>query len=343
MNTEHMELVRGQNLEAIKFWREKQPGDRLDLTKASLSGLNLPGVNLSGAILHRADLENTDLSHSDLSYTDLTEANLSTWDPPGTNLSYANLTNADLRGANLFQTNLSYATLNEANLSEANLCHADLSAAKLIGTRIYGISAWDLRVQGAIQKDLIISRYESTPRIGDIEVAQFIHLLLQREKIRNVIQTIGQKAVLILGRFSTERKEVLDAIADRLKEKDLIPIIFDFEKPTERDFTETIKVLAGLSLFVIADITNPKSSPLELQATVPDYSVPFVPILQSGEEPLPMFADLKKYHWVLDIRRYTNKEKLIERLDEEVIRPAIEKHNELIRIKAEKLRIIEIN
>ena len=41
-------------------------------------------------------------------------------------------------------------------------------------------------------------------------------------------------------------------------------MMFDFERPTQRDFTETIKTLAGLSRFIIADITNPKSSPLEL-------------------------------------------------------------------------------
>jgi hypothetical protein len=32
-----------------------------------------------------------------------------------------------------------------------------------------------------------------------------------------------------------------------------------------------------LSRFIIADITNPRSSPLELQATMPDYMIPFVP------------------------------------------------------------------
>jgi hypothetical protein len=39
--------------------------------------------------------------------------------------------------------------------------------------------------------------------------------------------------------------------------------------------------LAGY--FVIADVTNPKSSPLELQAVVPDYQIPFVPIIQEPE------------------------------------------------------------
>ena len=39
-------------------------------------------------------------------------------------------------------------------------------------------------------------------------------------------------------------------------------------------------MLAGLSRFVIADITNPRSAPLELQATVPEYMITFVPIIE---------------------------------------------------------------
>jgi hypothetical protein len=41
------------------------------------------------------------------------------------------------------------------------------------------------------------------------------------------------------------------------------------------DFTETVRLLAGLAKFVIANIPNPKSSPLELQAGVPEILVPF--------------------------------------------------------------------
>jgi hypothetical protein len=59
-----------------------------------------------------------------------------------------------------------------------------------------------------------------------------------------------------------------------------------------KDFTETARLLAGLSKFVIADVTNPKSAPLELQATVPEIMVPFRPIIQDGEPPFAMLQDL---------------------------------------------------
>jgi hypothetical protein len=121
-----------------------------------------------------------------------------------------------------------------------------------------GISAWNVRLERAIQSNLVITPFYETPiQVDNLEVAQFIHLLLSRQKLRNVITTIGEKAVLILGRF-TERKELLDLMADKLRLLGYIPMIFDFDRPTDRDLTETVKTLAGLSRFVTADITNPR-------------------------------------------------------------------------------------
>ena len=166
--------------------------------------------------------------------------------------------------------------------------------------------------------------------VDNIKVAQFIYLLLNNEEIRDVIDTITSKAVLILGRFSDDRKPILNALRDALRDRGFLPIVFDFERPKGRDFTETIKTLAGMSCFVIADITNPRSAPLELQAAVPDYMIPFVPILQDGEPGFSMFSNLQtKYDWVLGTLGYDSSENLIANLDDAVINPALEKRHEL--------------
>jgi len=134
---------------------------------------------------------------------------------------------------------------------------------------------------------------------------------------------------------------VLDALREELRRQNYLPIVFDFERPTNRDFTETILTLAGMCLFIIADITNPKSSPLELQASVPNYMIPFVPIIQEGEQPFAMFKDLKNRHptWVLDLLEYDAPSSLVRKLGNAVIRLALEKHDELAVHKAEELRI----
>src|SRR5215471_5162444 len=96
-----------------------------------------------------------------------------------------------------------------------------LRGADLTGCRIYGVSAWGLNLEGAKQQSLIITKLaENEPEpeitVDNLEVAQFIYLLLHNEKIRDVIDTITSKVVLILGRFTPERKAILDAIRDEL-------------------------------------------------------------------------------------------------------------------------------
>jgi hypothetical protein len=203
---------------------------------------------------------------------------------------------ADLHRANLHRADLPGADLFRANLTQARLVYTGFEGANLTGCRVYGIAVWDVNLVGAQQSDLVITLEEHPAiTVDNLEVAQFIYLLLHNEKIREVIDTIGKKGVLILGRFAAERKAVLDALRMALRQRGFLPIVFDFEKPTQRDFTETIRILAGLCLFVIADITNPRSAPLELQATVPDYMIPFVPIIAEGEEPFAMFVDLQRH------------------------------------------------
>ena len=338
-----------------------------DLRQADLWGSRLWEANLSradlrGANLNRADLRAANLSQADLSGAKLGRANLIGTNLIGANLSQADLKEADLREANLSQANLREANLSLADLSRANLSGADLTGAdlreailvhtqvdkaKASGSRIYGVNVWDLRGDFEEQKDLVITpeAYPSQITVDNIKVAQFIYLILNNEEIRDVINTLTSKSVLILGRFSIpERKGILDALRNKLREYNLLPIVFDFDRPTDKDFTETIKTLAGLCYFVIADVTNPKSSPLELQATVPDYQIPFVPIIQEGEQPFAMMVDLqKKYNWVLDTLSYNSIDTLIKALKPAIIDPAIQKHNELRLIKARKPKIRSAN
>jgi Pentapeptide repeats (8 copies) len=375
-NQEQVEILK-RGVHVWNKWRAENLHLQVDLFGAELGGADLKQANLSGADLRqanlwKADLWKTDLSEADLSGASLMGASLSRAQLGGAHLMGAHLMGANLSGAELRGADLSGADLREANLNEtdltgallmgANLKRADLSRAdlrqadlrgtslirttihkaKISGSLVYAINVLDLKGEFEEQKDLIITPSKtSVITVDNIKVAQFIHLILNNEEIRDVIHTLTSKSVLILGRFSIpQRKSILDALRNKLREYDLLPIVFDFDRPTDKDFTETIKILAGLSLFVIADITNPKSSPLELQANVPDYQIPFVPIIQEGEQPFAMMRDLQeKYNWVLDTLSYGSIEALIKALKSAIIDPAIEKHNELRLIKAKELKI----
>jgi Pentapeptide repeats (8 copies) len=250
----------------------------------------------------------------------------------------ADFTGADLSGANLFEADLRRAKLSGADLfgadlQGATLVQTDLTGADLTGCKIYGISAWKLNLEGAKQQNLIITDIlvgEPEVTVDNIEVAQFIYLLLHNPKIREIIDTIGEKAVLILGRFTEERKKVLDAIREKLRKHDYVPILFDFDKPASKDLIGTVSTLAHMARFIIADVTDPSSIPLELATVIPTTPVPVQPILLSGKSEFSMFKDLLWRHdWVLATHRYDTPKQLITDLRERVIRPAEDKVLEL--------------
>ena len=199
------------------------------------------------------------------------------------------------------------------------LLETDLTGADLTGCRIYGVSAWGLKLERAKQQNLVITPAgEPEISVDSIEVAQFIYLLLHNEKIRDVIDTIGKKGVLLLGRFTEDRIQVLERLREKLRSLGFVPMVFNFDKPETKDFTETVQLLANLSHFVIVDLSNPRSVPLELQATVAACMVPFVPILEKGQAPFAMFEDLQNKHdWVLNVIRYSSVDRLIEVLEDE--------------------------
>jgi Pentapeptide repeats (8 copies) len=223
----------------------------------------------------------------------------------------------------LSKANLSGANLRKANLIRATLITSNFTKAELSDCSIYGISAWNVTLDGAKQQGLIIThKNEPAITVDNLEVAQFIYLLLHNQKIRDVIDTIGKKAVLILGRFTPGRKAILDAIREALRRRDYLPILFDFEGPENRDLTETVSTLAHMARFIIADLTEPSSLPKELEAIVPTLAVPVRPLLEGSTRPYSMFTDLLKYHWVLDVHRYDGLEGLLASLEEKVIAPA---------------------
>ena len=358
--------ILSQGPEEWNAWREANSSiqhpdlSAIDLRNINLYGANFQGAELGGAIFRGVDLRKADFAGASLCKADLSWATLYQAQLNGANLTEALLRGADLRRATLHDAILQQADLRDANLRAADLyqanlrgamlasavlVEANLTKADLTNCSVYGISAWENNLTEAKQEGLIITPPDQpTIHVDNLEIAQFIYLLLNNQKLRDVIRTVGQKGVLILGRFfPPERKDVLDKIRDRVRELGYLPMMFDFERATEKDFTETIKILAGLSLFVIVDITDPKSAPLELQATVPDYKIPFVPIIQKGQNPFAMFKDLIAYPWVIKpVRSYDSQETLVEMLEDAIIKPAIEKHNELVQIKAKDLEIEDI-
>ncbi|HYU73290.1 MAG TPA: pentapeptide repeat-containing protein [Ktedonobacteraceae bacterium] len=371
MADQHQVLLLKQGAKPWNTWRKEHPEIQPDLSQVNLGRVNLGSVDLSRAVLINANFHRTRLRAADLSEAslinahlrgaDLSEANFSGAKLRGTDLSEANLSyadlrdadlqNADLHGANLSGANLSGANLREANLSGANLTSANLSRAFLIGTNlarstlneclIYGTSVWDVQLAGAVQLNLIITpRSQPTITVDNLKIAQFIYLLLNNQEIRDAITTITSKVVLLLGRFTPERKMILNALRGELRKQNYLPVVFDFEKPASRDLTETVNTLAHLARFIIVDLTDPSSVPHEIATIIPQCVVPVQPLLTL--QPLmveakaverheyAMFQDLRRrYHWVLPTFHYQDTADILLSLKEKIIAPAEQKAKEL--------------
>ena len=295
---------------------------------ANLSSARMQGAKLSTVSLMGVDFSHADLTDADLSGSDLRDASLSWAKLRGADLSDANLTRADFNRADGRNVQLQRATMSSANLVGADLTGGNLrgaglvgarmldmnlSGAQLSGARVYGASIWNVDLTGAEQESLVITDLnEATITVDNLKIAQFVYLILNNREIRDVINTLTTKVVLILGRFSPQRKAVLDGIRELLRCRNYLPILFDFDKPRTRDITETVSALAHLSRFVIADITDAKSIPQELQSIVPNLpSVPIQPLLFASSEEYGMFEHFRRYSWVLETFRYASPQELV--------------------------------
>ena len=241
----------------------------------------------------------------------------------------ADLRGADLSGAILSGVNLSYATLSGADLRGADLSRASLIQTKLNGAKLhdchlYGLSAWDVDLKGAEQSGLIITPPDQpTITVDSLKVAQFVYLLLNNPEVREVIDTITSKAVLILGRFTPECKKTLDAIHIALRQRGYVHIIFDFDKPASVGFMETVSILASMARFVVADLTDEKVVLAELYQLLKEHpSKPVQPILLKGKPLNDLDYDFGLYHTYLPLYEYEAEGELLETLADRVIAPA---------------------
>jgi uncharacterized protein YjbI with pentapeptide repeats len=302
-------------------------------TRARFVGVNLSRAQMRWTVFYLADFTNatfaggslseativdSDLSHANLNGVDLSNANLQR-----SKFISADLSGANLRGCDLTAADLSGADLRYADLRGAKLVKTNFSNANLTGCRVYGAATWGLNVQGAIQRSIVITE-EGGPEItvDDIEIGQFLYLMIDNAQLRRVIDGITSKVVLILGRFTAERKAVLENIRDRIAELGYIAVVFDFETPDNRSTDETIGLLGRMAKFIIADLSDAKSVLQELRSLVPELpNVPIQPIILSSQFLPGMFDFYKNYSWFLPVSRYENARDIIDGLEAKILAP----------------------
>jgi hypothetical protein len=211
------------------------------------------------------------------------------------------------------------ADLTGANLRGARMVRTDLRRAALVECHVFGAAAWEVALEGASQRDIVITPEELPQiRVGDLEAAQFVYLLINHANVKKVFDETTRRLVLLLGRFGGGGLELLRRLAEGLKEREYLPVIFDFERSENRTFTETVVTLAGMSKFVVAELGGP-SVPHELAFVLPRMAVPVVTLARVDAPPYSMLGDLAVYPWLIHPPfKYAGEDDLLGRLGEVV-------------------------
>ncbi|GLC78325.1 pentapeptide repeat-containing protein [Lacrimispora brassicae] len=278
-------------------------------------------VNFSDVDLHMSSLRNGEYCEcsfdgAKITFADLVDTHFESCTFRNVNMRVTAIGSATFTNCVFEDADLSYCSSKDTSfegsefintkLEHINFVSSNFKNAKLINCSVYGISSWDLDLKDSVQKNLVITK-EDQPviTVDNIELAQFIYLMINNSRLRNIIDTITSKVVLVLGNFSPQRKAVLDEIRERLRQHDFVPVMFDFEKPTSRNLTETVFTLSNMSKFVIADLSSARSIGHELSAIVPRLpSVFFYPIILKDEKEYGMFEDFSSYSWVKPVIEY---------------------------------------
>jgi uncharacterized protein YjbI with pentapeptide repeats len=265
--------------------------------------LDFSGMNLSGVAIHRAFAEGLNLRDAVFEDAHFEEGDFSR-----ANFAGASFRNTKFNKTVLTDANFDGATFVNCNLNRINLAGASFRVKEISETVVYGISAWDLKTSDETkQSRLVIERtyglYSDLIQEGkvplmvdDIELAQFVYYLSNHKKMRDALNIMNEKGVLLLGRFKDGGLERLYSIRERLQSKGYMAMIFDFERPDNLSLTETVVTMAGLSKFVVADLSG-SSVTAELQSILGQIKKP---ILAFGN-PSATFPDVADQTKVLTI------------------------------------------
>lgn len=332
-------------------WRERNPGpvhfarphwydcpgpgglqvkghNRLDF-----SGMNLSGLSIHSAFAEGLHLQNSVFTDSSFEEGDFSRANFSGAVFRNTKFNKTILTGANFDGAKFIN----------CNLNRVNLVGASFRVEEITETVVYGIAAWDLQTSDDMnQARLVIEKtYDlysdivangRIPLMADnIELAQFIYYLSNHRKMRDVLNIFNAKGILLLGQFKDGGIDRLYRLHDWLKERKLMPMIFDFQRPDNMDLTETVVTMAGLSKLIIADVEG-DSVPQELHAALSSFQKPVIAYSRTG--PYSMYKDLKRKNPYAFDFEYGSEEDLFAKM-EEFLAKADQGYAQIIRDLAE--------
>jgi uncharacterized protein YjbI with pentapeptide repeats len=346
MNCNHVEILK-QGIPTWNAWREAYPEITPDLSGALLPQLRAPEINftktnLSRTVLYRADLARSMFIGANLRKTILIEACLDQCFFCGTRLAQTSFNSALLKKANfmravLLDVDLSHTDLGGADFRMARLEQVNLEFAMLDGVNLansclencllHGMKGGMFETRGLQTKNLIVTNHADPTMVMDnFAVAAAIFNRLQADGVQG--PQLERQLVIILGNFQNERRELLNALRRDLKLRNLIPVVFHFDKPVSRTFLAVTRQIAARTRFIIVDLTPPHLIAVDFEASLPYFKLPVQPIGVASSA-IPEADNLRQYPWILEPYFYQDIAAAGESVAEKIVIPAELKAKEI--------------
>jgi hypothetical protein len=281
----------------------------------------------------------------------LYEADMSGAGFPGADFSGSMIRKTYCKG-----TDFSRATFVDCVLNNSTFIGTDFSGATLEGCNVYGVSAWEIRVDElTIQKELFLHRDNFSRKdigqssdvlsyVDDLALAQFFYFLNQPDGFGKSLKQLNKRSVLLLGKFKEGGLELLKTVGEMLRRRNYIPIVFDFDPSAHSNLIENVTTMAGLSRFVLANLEG-GSVPAELARVTANYRNPVIGWIHDDkhEGVYAMFKDVAALENV-QYFTYTNELNLESQLDKVIAKAeayieVLSKHTSVSNKKLEEGRI----
>jgi uncharacterized protein YjbI with pentapeptide repeats len=282
---------READLSGAYLRRARFVGARLE--GANCTSANFDTADLTGAQAREARFVGADLFEACLAEASFDRAHFTGADLGGVNLRSAHFHKADLRAAEIRFADACRVDLTQADLRHASLINSDLSLADLTGAKIFGLTAWELKLERTVQRDLVITPpWEPEIVADDLDLASFLSMALRNGSIRRVLESASSRAVLILSQFVPAKVPILDVLRESLRRRGLFPVSFDVPNPGSAEIEARIAAVAPFVRFVLSDLPEGFDPAANSRAQIPRLDSPSVFVLRhaAAAETIPDLA-----------------------------------------------------
>lgn len=302
---------------------------------------------------YKSSFESAIFPGADMRECYLYESDFSAAGFPGADFSGSMIRKAYCRG-----TDFSNAKFVDCVLNNSTFIGVNFSGALIEGCNVYGVSAWEIFMDDkTIQKELFLHRDNFSRKnlaqtgdnpslVDDIALAQFLYFISQENGFGKSLKQLNKRTVLLLGKFKEGGLELLKSVGEMLRQRNYIPMIFDFDPSEHTNLIENVTTMAGLSRFVLANLEG-NSVPAELAKVTSNYRNPLIGWIHDDKHKAvyAMFKDVAALENV-QYFTYTNKNNLERQLDKVISKAEqyiqmLSRHSSVANNKLEEGRIQE--